>query len=171
MPEPALGEVVVAVRAAGINPGEAAIRSGATDELFPASFPSGQGSDLAGVVIAVGPEIDGFAVGDEVLGWSWRRSSHATHTTVPAGQLIPKPPQLSSEVAGSLFVVGSTAYAAVHALDPRPSEAVVVSAAAGGIGTFAVQLLARRGVRALAHTGGSARQGHGQGPLAIETDA
>jgi NADPH2:quinone reductase len=50
MPAPAAGEVVVAVRAAGINPGEAAIRSGALDELFPATFPSGQGSDLAGVV-------------------------------------------------------------------------------------------------------------------------
>lgn len=55
IPEPAAGEVVVAVRAAGINPGEAAIRSGALHDRFPAAFPSGQGSDLAGVITAVRP--------------------------------------------------------------------------------------------------------------------
>ncbi len=149
MPEPAAGEVVVAVRAAGINPGEAGIRSGAMHDWFPATFPSGQGSDLAGIVIAVGHDVDGFAVGDEVMGWSWSRSSHATHAAVPVGQLIHKPPQLSWEVAGSLYIAGSTAYAAVHAVDPRPGETVVVSAAAGGVGTLIVQLLARRGVRVL----------------------
>src|SRR5580698_4852603 len=77
IPAPAAGEVVVAVRAAGLNPGEAAIRGGALEARFPATFPSGEGSDLAGVVSAVGEEVTDFAVGDEVLGWSWRRSSQA----------------------------------------------------------------------------------------------
>ncbi len=149
MPEPTTGEVVVAVRAAGINPGEAGIRTGAMHDWFPATFPSGQGSDLAGVVTAVGPEVDGFAVGDEVMGWSWSRSSHATHTVVPVGQLIPKPPRLNWEVAGSLYIAGSTAWAAIEAVDPRPGETVVVSAAAGGVGGLVVQLLASRGVRVL----------------------
>lgn len=149
VPEPTLGEVVVAVHAAGINPGEAMIRSGALHERLPATFPSGQGRDLAGIVTAVGPDVDGFVPGDEVLGWSWRRSSHATHTTVPVGQLIIKPPQLSWEVAGGLFVAGTTAFAAVEAVDPQPGETVAVSAAAGGVGTLAVQLLVRRGVRVL----------------------
>lgn len=149
MPEPAAGEVVVAVRAAGINPGEAAIRSGALHDWFSATFPSGQGSDLAGVVTALGPDAGGFAVGDEVLGWSWRRSSHATHVAVPVGQLIPKPPQLSWQTAGSLYIVGTTAYAAVNAVEPKPGETVAVSAAAGGVGTFTVQLLAQRNVRVL----------------------
>lgn len=149
MPEPATGEVVVEVRAAGINPGEAGIRSGAVHNFFPATFPSGQGSDLAGVVTTVGPGVDGFAVGDEVMGWSWSRSSHATHTAVPVERLIHKPRQLSWEVAGSLYMIGSTARAAVAAVDPRPGETVVVSAAAGGVGGFVVQLLARRGVRVL----------------------
>ena len=149
MPEPGAGEVVVAVRAAGINPGEMAIRAGHLHDMFPATFPSGQGSDLAGVVMAVGPNAGGLAVGDEVMGWSWRRSSHATHTAVPASQLIPKPPQLSWEEAGSLYVAGTTAYAAVRAIDPRPGETVAVSAAAGGVGGLVVQLLARRGVRVL----------------------
>ncbi|MGH3562865.1 MAG: NADP-dependent oxidoreductase [Mycobacterium sp.] len=141
VPSPAEGEVLVEVRAAGVNPGEAAIRSGAMHDMFPATFPSGQGSDLAGVVTALGPNVTGFAVGDEVAGFSLRRSSHATHVVVPVGQLIHKPGQLSWEVAGSLYVVGVTAYAAVRAVAPQPGETVAVSAAAGGVGHLVVQLL------------------------------
>ena len=148
-PTPAAGEVVVAVKAAGINPGEAAIRSGALAERFPATFPSGQGSDLAGVVTALGEGADGFAVGDEVLGFSWRRSSHATHVSVPEAQLIAKPAGLSWEVAGSLYVVGCTAYAAVRAVDAKEGDTIAVSAAAGGVGTVVVQLLGLRGAQVL----------------------
>jgi NADPH:quinone reductase len=144
-PEPAAGEVVVAVRAAGINPGEAAIRTGALADRWPASFPSGQGSDLAGVVSAVGDGVRQFAVEDEVLGWSWERSSQAELAAIPEGQLIAKPAQLSWEVAGSLYVVGATAYAAVRAVEARPGDTVAVSAAAGGVGSVVVQLLKERG--------------------------
>ena len=103
MPSPGRGEVLVEVRAAGINPGEAAIRVGAMQEMFPATFPSGEGSDLAGVVIAVGPEITEFSVGDEVMGFSLRRSSHATHTVVPVDQLIRKASPI--ELGGSGFAL------------------------------------------------------------------
>jgi NADPH:quinone reductase len=150
MPTAAAGEVVVAVKAAGINPGETAIRSGVLRDRFPASFPSGEGSDLAGVVVAVGDGVDEFRVHDAVLGFSWRRSSHATHVSVPTTQLIHKPAELSWEVAGSLYVVGCTAYAAVRAVDPTPGETVAVSAAAGGVGTVVVQLLALRNAKVLA---------------------
>jgi hypothetical protein len=68
MPTPDPGEVVVEVRAAGINPGEAGIRVGALHDMFPATFPSGEGGDLAGVVTAVAPGVTEFSVGDEVLG-------------------------------------------------------------------------------------------------------
>ena len=118
--------------------------SGALDDRFPASFPSGEGSDLAGIVVALAIGVDGFAVDDAVLGFSWRRSSHATHVSVPASQLIHKPAELSWEVAGSLYVVGCTAYAAVRAVDVKAGETVAVSAAAGGVGTVVVQLLALR---------------------------
>src|SRR6201998_672614 len=90
MPSPGTGEVVVEVRAAGINPGEAAIRTGALHDMFPAIFPSGERSARAGVATAVGPGVPEFAVGDEFLGFSFRRSSHATHTAVPVRQLIRK---------------------------------------------------------------------------------
>jgi NADPH:quinone reductase len=145
-PEPAPGEVVVQVRAAGINPGEISIRSGLLESRFPSTFPSGEGSDLAGVVTAVGDGVDGVSVGDEVLGWSDRRSSHADFVSVPVGQLIAKPPELSWEVAGSLYVVGVTAYAAARAVGAGRGDIVAVSAAAGGVGTVLVQLLQLRGV-------------------------
>jgi len=149
IPEPAAGEVIVEVRAAGINPGETAIRAGALKERFPATFPSGQGSDLAGVVSTTGDGVTEFAFGVEVLGWSWRRSSHAEYVAVPVTQLIRKPAQLSWEVAGSLYVVGCTAYAAVRAVDAGQGDTVVVSAAAGGVGTVAVQLLRTKGATVL----------------------
>jgi NADPH:quinone reductase len=143
-PQPGPGEALVEVRAAGINPGETSIRRGFLAERFPATFPSGQGTDLAGVITAVGEGVSGFAPGDEVLGWSWARSSQAEYVTVPVTQLVPKPIGLSWEVAGSLNVAGATAWAAVAAVDPQPGETVVVSAAAGGVGSIAVQLVRMR---------------------------
>ena len=144
-PSPSAGDVLVEVRAAGINPGEAAIRSGALAERFPATFPSGEGSDLAGVISAIGDGVTGFAVGDAVLGWSWRRSSHAASVAVPVTQLIPKPAALSWEVAGALYVVACTAYAAVRAVGAAQGDTVAVSAAAGGVGSVVVQLLRTKG--------------------------
>jgi NADPH:quinone reductase-like Zn-dependent oxidoreductase len=168
MPQPAAGEVLVEVRAAGINPGEAAIRSGAMHELFPATFPSGQGSDLAGVVTELGEGVTDFGLGDEVLGFSWQRSSQATHVVVPVSQLILKPDALSWEVAGALYVVGCTAWAAVEAVAPKPGETVAVSAAAGGVGTVVVQLLAARGAQVLgiaSHANADWLTAHGATPV------
>ncbi len=145
VPEPARGEIVVQVRAAGINPGEAWIREGYLDKVFPTTFPSGEGSDLAGVVSKIGPGADSYAVGDEVLGWTDRRGSHADYISVPADHLIRKPSSMSWDVAGSLYVVGTTAYASVRAVGAGPGDVTVVSAAAGGVGTVVVQLLRVRG--------------------------
>src|SRR5271167_1810450 len=136
-------QVLVAVRAAGINPGEIAIREGRLHERFPATFPSGEGTDLAGVAQAVGAGMSAFAAGDEVLGWTEQRASHAELVVVPADQLTAKPASVSWEVAGSLFVVGLAAYASVRAVAPRAGETVVISAAAGGVGSVAVQLARR----------------------------
>jgi NADPH:quinone reductase-like Zn-dependent oxidoreductase len=147
------GRVVVAVKAAGINPGEASIREGRLRERWPATFPSGQGSDLAGLVQQVGAGVSDFALGDKVLGWSEERSSHAKLVSVPTTQLVQKPPSLPWEVAGSLFVVGMAALASVRAVDPQPSETVVVSAAAGGVGSVATQLARRTGATVIGLAG------------------
>ena len=149
VPSPSNGEVLVEVRAAGTNPGEAAIREGLMDSTSPAKFPSGQGSDLAGVVSQVGDDVVRFGPGDEVLGWSFGRSSQADYVVVPAEQLILKPPSLSWAVAGALYAVGVTAYATVRAVGARSGDTVVVSSAAGGVGSVAVQLLRNRGANVI----------------------
>src|ERR1700690_3967620 len=76
-PTPGPGKVLVRVKAAGVNPGEASIRKGMFAERWPATFPSGQGTDLAGIVEEIGPEVVSFAVGDEVIGFVENRSSQA----------------------------------------------------------------------------------------------
>lgn len=139
------GRVIVAVKAAGINPGEIAIREGRLHERWPATFPSGEGTDLAGIVQSVGEGVSSFSVGDEVLGWTEERASQAELVAVPADQLTVKPRSLAWEVAGSLFVAGMAAYASVQAVAPQPGETIVVSAAAGGVGSLAVQLARRTG--------------------------
>lgn len=154
-PVPGTGEVLVEVKAAGINPGEAMIRRGALHERWPATFPSGQGSDLAGVVAEVGDDVDAFAVGDEVLGFTDNRASQAQFVVVPAGHLTAKPQELSWEVAGSLYVAGTTAYAAVRAVALKPGDTVAIAGAAGGVGTIAVQLARRAGATVLGIAGPS----------------
>src|SRR5690348_4480568 len=76
-PVPGREQVLVAVKAAGINPGEAAIREGVFAQQWPSTFPSGQGSDLAGVVVELGPDVEDIEVGDEVVGFVDTRSSQA----------------------------------------------------------------------------------------------
>lgn len=152
-PVPAPDEVLVQVRAAGINPGEAKIRTGMLHDRFPATFPSGQGSDLAGVVVEAGHGVARFAPGDEVFGYTDNRASHAEFVVVPASQLVTKPEGLSWEVAGSLFVAGTTAYAAVGSVHLSPGDVVAVSAAAGGVGTIAVQLARAAGATVIGIAG------------------
>jgi NADPH:quinone reductase-like Zn-dependent oxidoreductase len=154
-PVPGPGEALVAVRAAGINPGEIAIREGKLAERWPATFPSGQGTDFAGIVHELADGADGFSGGDEVLGWTEQRASQAELVVVPVEQLVAKSPRLSWEVAGSLFVVGLAALASVRAVAPKEGETVVVSAAAGGVGSIAVQLARRSGATVIGLAGES----------------
>lgn len=152
-PAPGPGQVLVRVKAAGINPGEIAIREGAFAERWPSTFPSGEGSDLAGVVEELGEGASAFAAGDEVLGFTHDRASHAELVAVPEDQLTARPPTVPWEVAGSLFVAGLAGYASVRAVAPQDGETVVVSAAAGGVGVFAVQLARETGATVIGLAG------------------
>ncbi len=152
-PVPGADQVLVEVKGAGINPGETAIRQGLLDARWPATFPSGQGSDLAGTVVETGSAVTRFAVGDEVLGFVHTRSSQAEVVAVDAENLIHRPSNLPWDVAGSLFVAGTTAYAAVRAVKPVAGETIVVSAAAGGVGSLSVQLAADAGARVIGLAG------------------
>jgi NADPH:quinone reductase-like Zn-dependent oxidoreductase len=149
-PEPGADQVLVAVRAAGINPSEGKIRAGVVRAIFPATFPSGEGSDLAGVVEEVGSSVSGVAVGDEVIGFTDNRASHAEYVLVESANLTPKPPEVAWEVAGALFVAGATGVATVRAVAPTPGEAVVIAGAGGGVGVFAVQLAVLTGATVIA---------------------
>jgi NADPH:quinone reductase-like Zn-dependent oxidoreductase len=144
-PQPAADEVLVRVRVAGINPGENAIRSGALHDRWPATFPSGQGTDLAGVVEEVGAGVRTWSVGDEVIGWVDTRASHAEVVAVPAVDLVARDPAVPWEVGGALFVAGTTAHANARAVGAGAGDTVVVAGAAGGVGSLTVQLLRRAG--------------------------
>lgn len=168
-PVPGPGEVLVKVVAAAINPGEAMIRTGVAHARFPATFPSGQGSDLAGVVAELGAGVTRRAVGDEVIGFTDRRASHAEFVIVREDDLTPKPAGVGWEAAGSLYVAGTTAYAAVRAVSLSADDTVVVAGAAGGVGSIAVQLAVHTGATVI----GVASQGnhrwlieHGVTPVA-----
>jgi NADPH:quinone reductase-like Zn-dependent oxidoreductase len=148
-PVPGTGQVLVQVEAAAVNPGEAAIRRGVFADQWPATFPSGQGSDLAGVVAGLGDGVDGFAVGDEVIGYTDDRASQAEFVLVNREHLIHRPAGVPWEVAGSLYVAGTTAWAAVRAVSPADGDTVVLSGAAGGVGSIAVQLARLAGARVI----------------------
>jgi NADPH:quinone reductase-like Zn-dependent oxidoreductase len=88
----------------------------------------------------VGPGVPTWSVGDEVIGWVDNRSSQAELVVIPAEQLVRRDPAVPWEVAGALFVVGTTAHASVQAVGAGPGDTVVVSGAAGGVGSLTVQL-------------------------------
>ncbi len=152
-PSPGAGKVLVRVKAAGINPGEASIRKGLFADRWPATFPSGLGSDLAGVVEEVGPGVTNVAVGDEVIGFTNDRASQAEFVVVESGNLVPRPKNVSWEQAGALFVAGTTAYAAVRSVALSKGDTVVVSGAAGGVGSVAVQLARNAGAKVIGLAG------------------
>ena len=152
-PAPESGQVLVRVKAAGINPGEAKIREGFLHSMWPSTFPSGEGSDLAGIVEQAGPGVTGFAAGDEVIGWVDTRSSQAEYAVVDAANLVPKPASVSWEVAGALPVAGFTAWATVRAVGASAGDTLVVSGAAGGVGSIAVQLGKRAGATVIGLAG------------------
>jgi NADPH:quinone reductase-like Zn-dependent oxidoreductase len=169
LPEPGQAEALVKVKTASINPGEAKIREGMLHARWPATFPSGEGSDLAGIVTKIGPGVSGVKVGDEVIGFTDRRASHAEYVVVEAQNLTLKPKNASWEVAGSLAIAGSTAYACVRAVALKSGDTVAVSGAAGGVGSIAVQLARRAGANVIGIAGPANHdwlEAHGVKPVA-----
>jgi NADPH:quinone reductase-like Zn-dependent oxidoreductase len=142
------GQVRLAMRAAGINPIDWKMMQGLMRQVIPLTLPSGLGSDVAGVVDQVGTGVTEFQVGDDVLGSSLTPSFSETALADPT-KLITKPADVSWEVAGTLAGAGGTAWAVLKQLDIRAGETLLVHAAAGGVGTFAVQLAVARGARVI----------------------
>ncbi|OIH99592.1 MULTISPECIES: NADP-dependent oxidoreductase [unclassified Curtobacterium] len=160
VPTPRAGEVVVEVRAAGVNPVDWKLYSGAfhavddehQDVAGVAESMPDLGMECAGVVTAVGDDVDGMQVGDEVIVYPVT-AAYADHVTVPASSLIPKPERLSWEQAGGLMLAGLTAAHALHAADVRAGETVLIHGGAGGVGLMAVQLAVQLGATVVATAG------------------
>ncbi|WP_405896416.1 NADP-dependent oxidoreductase [Streptomyces sp. NBC_00727] len=148
-PEPGPGELLVAVRAAGVNPVDWKLRTGYTRPgSEPEPFPTVFGSEAAGVVVATGSGVEGFAPGDEVFG-NPLTGGYAEYTLMPVAVTAPKPAGLSFTDAAVLPVAAATAYDGVRQLDPAPGSTLLVTGAGGGVGSAAVQLARHAGVRVL----------------------
>jgi len=158
LPAPKDKQVLVKVKAAGINPGEASIREGKLDKQFPTTFPSGEGSDFAGIIEEVGTGVIGFAVGDEVLGFTNNRASHAEYLVAETDEIVKRPNNVSWEEAGGLFVAGTTAWASVKAVSLKTGDTVVVSGAAGGVGSIVIQLAKNAGAKVIGLAGEANQQ-------------
>ena len=157
-PTPGPGQVRLAVQAAGVNPSDWKTLQGWMRDQFPLDLPAGLGVDVAGVVDAVGEGVTEFQVGDEVLGLALT-GSYAQFTLAEAGALAVKPATVPWEVAGSLAGAGGTAVTALDRLRIAEGETVLIHAAAGGVGSFAVQLAVARGAKVI---GTASERNHGR---------
>jgi NADPH:quinone reductase-like Zn-dependent oxidoreductase len=145
-PAAAPGEVLVRVRTAGVQLTDAAIRDGWTPPGMTVEFPQVLGNEFAGVIAEVGTGATGFSEGDEVAGYRVL-GCYAEYVNVPAGQVVPKPAEVSWLTAGALSASGQTAHTALERLRVSEGETLLVHGAAGGVGTVAVQLAVARGAR------------------------
>ncbi|MFN1189715.1 NADP-dependent oxidoreductase [[Kitasatospora] papulosa] len=156
IPQPGPGQVRVRVRAVGVNPVDGKIRSGAMEAIFPTTLPAVPGGEIAGVVDAVGEDVDQLTVGDEVLGWS-DTGSYAQYALAPATVLAPKPAGLAWANAAALPVASDGAERVLDLLDVTAGETLLIHGASGALGTIAVQLAVARGARVIG-TAGPANQ-------------
>jgi NADPH:quinone reductase-like Zn-dependent oxidoreductase len=145
-PEPMGTEVLVQVRAAGVNPVDWVTRAGSA---YLDSFPLTVGWDICGVVTETGIGVTRFAPGDEVFGMPWfprQAAAYAEYVTAPSRQLARKPSGLSHEEAAGLPLAGLTAWQVlVDTAGVGPGQRVLVTGAAGGVGHLAVQIAKARG--------------------------
>lgn len=151
-------EVLVEVHAAGVNPLDARIRDGAFKLILPYRLPIVLGHDVAGVVLARGPDAQGFEPGDEVYARvdDFRIGTFAEQVAVKASSLAHKPRNLSMVQAASVPLVGLTAWQAlVVRAGVKPGQKVFIQAGSGGVGTLAIQLARHLGAT-VATTAGAA---------------
>jgi NADPH2:quinone reductase len=153
-PEPGEGQLLVKVAAVGVNYIDTYHRSGA----YPMSLPFIPGSEGSGTVVAVGPDVDNIAVGDQVA-WALGSGSYAQLAVVAAEQVVPVPDEVNIEIAGGCLLQGMTAHylvVSVHAV--QPGETVLVHAAAGGMGLLLTQLATARGGRVIGTVSTAAKE-------------
>jgi NADPH:quinone reductase-like Zn-dependent oxidoreductase len=151
LPTAAAGEVVVRVRAAGVNGLDWKIRDGSLQSVFPLPLPATLGIELAGEVTEIGAGVTRFTVGDRVLGALGAIGAYADHVAIAADKLAPIPDSLDDTIAAAIPVAALTAWQALfEAGELKRGQTVLIHGAAGGVGSFAVQLARRAGARVVA---------------------
>ena len=139
IPQPGPGELLLEVKAAGVNPADWKFRAGQFGTGF--QLPAGLGLEAAGVVKAVGDDVEGFAVGDAVLAnVPLGNGGFAEHTLVKAAQAVAKPDNVSFTVAAALPVAGTAAYDVTHQIELEPGQSMLIIGAGGGVGLMAAQI-------------------------------
>ncbi len=133
------GEVRIANRAIAVNPADWKVVAGYARDFLPIQFPAVPGTASAGVVSAVGPDVTGFAVGDEVIRVGFGNAYRA-EANFPASELLPKPADVDFEQAASLPVGASSAYAGLERIGLKPGETLLVHGGAGGVGIAVTQI-------------------------------
>jgi NADPH:quinone reductase-like Zn-dependent oxidoreductase len=155
-PEPAEGELLIRVAAAGVGLWDAKVRRGEAgrDDEFPLVL----GWEAAGSVERVGPGVVGFEPGDRVITYAYRRGAYAELVAAPAVHTTLAPTRVGAVAAGALPISGITAHQAIaEDLEVRAGERVLITAGAGGTGVFAIQLAAARGAEVIATASGRNR--------------
>ncbi|MCW7541282.1 NADP-dependent oxidoreductase [Aquabacterium sp. A7-Y] len=151
--DPGARQVAVRVEAAGVNPLDLKILAGSMQPVFPVSMPYTLGTDIAGVVEAVGPEVDRFKPGDRVVGRldPTAGGGFAEYAVIAAQSLCPIPEDMSQEQAAALPTGAGTAWLALFGVGQvRAGQRVLIHAAAGGVGSFAVQFAKQAGAHVIA---------------------
>lgn len=133
VPEPEAGKILVRVAAAGVNPADIKLREGAFGRE--GDLPRALGFEVAGTVTAVGPDVEAYAVGDEVLGTvAPDEGGFADHTLLRVGDTQPKPEDISFAVAATIPVAGTTAYDLTHDIELEAGQTLLILGAGGGVG-------------------------------------
>lgn len=147
---PGKGEVRVRQKAVGLNFIDTYYRSG----LYPVTFPSGLGTEGAGIVEAVGPGVADVSVGDRVAYGTGPLGAYATVRLMPAEHLVDLPDHVADDTAAAAMLKGMTAcYLVEDCGKVRPGQTVLVHAAAGGMGSILVPWLAQIGAMVIGHAG------------------
>jgi NADPH:quinone reductase-like Zn-dependent oxidoreductase len=150
LPEPGRGQVRVRVRAAATNPADAKIRDGMLRMVSGSRFPRGYGHDFAGVIDAIGPQVAGRTVGEEVYGVSGMRAAgaFADYLVIAATEAYPKPASVSFELAAAIPMASVTAWSAVvDRAKLRAGQSAFIIGCLGGLGRAAVQIALMRGAQ------------------------
>ena len=157
VPEPGPGQVLLRVQAAGVNPLDWKLRQGLMEAVFPVAFPHVPGLEASGTVAAVGPGVTAWKVGDEVFGPV--AGGYAEYATADAGKLAARPEDLDRETAAALPVAAEAATRALGLLGLAAGETLLVHAAAGAVGSLAVQFAVAAGATVIG-TAGEANHDH-----------